>query len=117
MKYTKELHDNFRSSIDSNNIADNPFWAKVTALLDEIDRQAAEIAELKAGHQWIPVSERLPEEGQSVILYDRVLSGCEVATYHKGIWYLFEQNQNLYDTKDIYTHWMPLPLAPESEGE
>lgn len=55
MKYSIELHDNFRSSIESNNIADNPFLAKVTALLDEIDRQDAKIAELRAAIQQIKV--------------------------------------------------------------
>lgn len=65
--------------------------------------------------RWIPVSERLPEEGQSVIVYDRIASGCEVVTYGSGEWKYWEFHHSVKFFKDIFTHWMPLPQPPEGE--
>ena len=65
--------------------------------------------------KWIPVSERLPEDGQSVLVYDRIISGCAVVTYEKGKWKYYEFEHSVEFFKDIFTYWMPLPLPPEEE--
>ena len=60
---------------------------------------------------WIPVSERLPEVGQNVLVYDTIEG---VALSHrwqgKEKWY-WSSSQLLYDV----THWMPLPPIPDKE--
>ena len=63
------------------------------------------IAELEAERRWIPVSERLPEEKQSVLALDRTGTA-----YH---WEYSRSLSNIF--VGYYTHWMPLPNPPEVE--
>lgn len=56
------------------------------------------------GPKWIPVSERLPEHGQEVIIYTGNILKPTVTAYQ--FW-----NPN-YDTWTHVTHWMPLPDGP-----
>ena len=61
--------------------------------------------------RWIPVTERLPDDGQRVLAYDKVEYGIIAAIYSAGTWY-----DQILDTTvcPIYiTHWMPLPEPPE----
>ena len=73
------------------------------------DALNARIAELEAERRWIPVSERLPEDGEVVWLWDGnnlsmgyylVLSGC-----------FMDRDTPLRRIKP--THWMSLPTPPE----
>ena len=55
--------------------------------------------------RWIPVSERLPEYGQEVIVYTgNILKPIVMA-------YTFWKAE--YDTWLHVTHWMPMPEGPE----
>ena len=73
------------------------------------------IAELEAAQRWIPVSERLPEDGETVFViihdgFERFENGNEVArlTYlGNGNWWSWESERY------VVTHWMPLPNPPE----
>lgn len=56
---------------------------------------------------WIPVSERLPERGQEVIIYTGNIQKPTVLAYQ--FW------NPKYDTWAHVTHWMPLPTPPEGE--
>ena len=76
----------------------------------EIQKLNARIAELEAAQRWIPVSERLPEKTDTVLV---LADGVRViATYHsnKNKWELL-----WWISSEIYgvTHWMPLPKLPE----
>lgn len=85
----KELHD---------------YAAKATAEL------RARVAELEAANRWIPVKERLPEEGQKtlVCLTAASLLGAVVdMRIYSG-----PLNKWGYYFTDI-THWRPLPEPPE----
>ena len=87
--------------------------------MDLVLKYDARIAELEAAQRWIPVSERLPEDGETVFViihdgFERFENGNEVArlTYlGNGNWWSWESERY------VVTHWMPLPSAPESEDE
>lgn len=57
------------------------------------------------GSKWIPVTERLPEQGQAVVVYDGGVLEPTVYAYH--FW-----NKD-YDSWARVTHWMPLPEPPK----
>lgn len=73
------------------------------------------IAESAAEQKWIPVTERLPEEGERVLFTDGVWTG-EGYINKRGKWQRY-QNQSYMDviTLDV-THWIPLPEPPKGEG-
>lgn len=57
--------------------------------------------------RWIPVSERLPEQGQEVIVYDGGVLKPKVFCY------LFWNKD--YNSWARITHWMPLPEPLKGE--
>ena len=80
---------------------------KATERIAELE---AENAALREANRWIPVGERLPEEGQECdILFDKPVyaNGCRA-----GI--CSEYWGKLGFSRDI-THWRPLPAPPEEE--
>jgi len=90
--------------------------ARIQDKVFEIQDLKAELAELRERARWIPVSERLPEDGRSVLLYDRLISGVELATYEKGKWYLGGGSETTVENaKDIFTYWQHLPEPPEDK--
>lgn len=72
-------------------------------LLEDNHKLESRIAELEAERRWIPVSERLPKEKQSVLALDRTGTA-----YH---WEYSRSLSNIFVSD--YTHWMPLPEPPE----
>ena len=57
--------------------------------------------------EWISVEDRLPEQGQEVIVYSGGVLKPTVFAYQ--FW-----NKN-YDSWARITHWMPLPQPPKGE--
>lgn len=57
--------------------------------------------------EWIPVTERLPEQGQEVIVYSGGVLKPTVFAYQ--FW-----NKN-YDSWARITHWQPMPQPPKGE--
>ncbi|HDS2486120.1 TPA: DUF551 domain-containing protein [Klebsiella pneumoniae subsp. pneumoniae] len=66
--------------------------------------------------KWIPVSERMPEEGGDMIVFTDgiVMSGVSYAK-KKGF-YIQALEYDDDEPVDSVTHWMPLPSAPQ-EGK
>lgn len=75
-------------------------WRGLAA--EHLDR----IAELEEKQRWIPVSERLPEEKQTVLALDKTGTA-----YH---WEYSRSLSNIFVSD--YTHWMPMPEPPEVKG-
>ncbi|HBM9260814.1 TPA: DUF551 domain-containing protein, partial [Citrobacter freundii] len=62
---------------------------------------------------WIPVSERMPENGQEVLCTDR-FENYETALYDIG--YIPGPPFFATTAGEFHpTHWMPLPAAPQQE--
>lgn len=68
------------------------------------------IAELEAERRWIPVSERLPEDGREVLVYEKgfIFLICR----QNGKWVNDDSGAYWLDL-DNPTYWMPLPELPE----
>lgn len=65
-----------------------------------------------AAQKWIPVSERLPEVGRSVIVYNAPAKCASEAVYKgEGKFLQFRWAARLQEQE--VTHWMPLPMPPE----
>ena len=64
--------------------------------------------------KWIPVTERLPEEGERVLFTDGAWVG-EGYINKRGKWQRY-LNQSYTDVMALdVTHWMPLPEPPKGE--
>ena len=63
--------------------------------------------------KWIPVWERLPEDGSVVLAYHNHSGDKRVCLeiYNEGAW--FDLLIRMWD--EGVTHWMPLPAPPKEE--
>ena len=84
----------------------------VVALVDDLREEnanlTARIAELEEKQRWIPVSERLPEDGKPVwvcTIWNEQHSGFLIDGVWVGLFRDFREGE--------ITHWMPLPKLPE----
>lgn len=81
--------------------------AQLQAMLEERNKQ---IGELKEERRWRKFSEEKPEHHQDILCYCPRAKFCKVALrrWDEGMKFdVFEQY--------LYTHWMPLPKAPEAD--
>lgn len=91
----------------------------VIALIDDLREEnaklTARIAELEAAHHWIPVSERMPDDWESVLTIDISKSTQDVVSA------FYNPEISLWSThfsSDLWvTHWMPLPEPPIVYGK
>jgi len=90
-----------------------PYTSTLRELLDvnHIPYTAADVVER---NKWIPVTERLPENGEYVLCFCRANIVCVLRRDKDGDWY--ENPAHVY-MSGFVTHWMPLPKAPEKESE
>jgi hypothetical protein len=87
-----------------------PSLASVGSVIANIIRIAAE-------PEWIPVSERLPEEGQRVLTYEKpeliVVAEMHSRSVSGGLWWSTDNGHTAYSV--FPTHWMPLPAPPADD--
>ena len=77
---------------------------------------------IEAEPRWIPVTERLPEDGEMVVAIVngeprkniRLIGAYQMATYYRGEGWIVELFPEWMEA-DV-THWMPLPEPPEDGG-
>jgi len=87
-----------------------------------IEEADAFVAGYKAAHRWISVKDRLPEEGEEVLIFGQYLNDIPkilgVRSRYKGDqdWkYTWEgPDEWVYRENDV-THWMPLPEPPKEK--
>lgn len=81
-------------------------------IIDTLNAAEARIAELEAAQRWIPASERLPEDGEIVWLWDGNNLGMGYYLVFSG--QFMDRDTPLRRIK--VTHWMALPTPPEVQG-
>ena len=72
--------------------------------------QGEELSKLKAQQRWIPVTERLPEDDDDVLIMSS--GSINMGYYSVCNEYWADYINGYYD--DV-THWMPLPERPEED--
>ena len=78
------------------------------------DLKGMKAADVEPVQQWIPVTERLPEIGRSVIAYNAPAKCAAEAMYKgEGRFLQFRWSARLQEHE--VTHWMPLPEPPKGE--
>ena len=86
---------------------------------DRLDYSFGDVADHLIAHgvtvqEWIPVTERLPEDDSDVLAYSRIGEESRIypACYSNGVWFDCVFNAPATDTT---THWMPMPNPPKGE--
>jgi hypothetical protein len=75
-----------------------------------VEALRARVAELEAERRWVPVGERLPDEGANVLIHS-IPRGVMVATYQMDLVQPAFFGHGY--APGAVTHWRPLPNAPE----
>jgi len=67
--------------------------------------------------EWIPVTERLPEDGSDVLAYLKYANNSRIsaANYYKGTWQDCVMDRLYLTEEGFVTHWMYLPELPREE--
>lgn len=63
------------------------------------------------GHKWIPVKERLPEDGQSVLTCKNGICDIQIYEKRRNGWLC----KGWFWSMATVTHWMPLPKPPKGQ--
>lgn len=69
--------------------------------------QGDELSKIKAQQRWIPVTERLPEDDDDVLIMSSGSISMGYFNIFRGYWVDYEGDD------DNITHWMPLPEPPK----
>lgn len=89
-----------------DSVNEDEIWEQRHAAADALFQY---IAELEAAQRWIPVTEKLPEDGEIVWLWDGNNLGMGYYLIFSGCF--MDRDTPLRSIKP--THWMPLPQPPE----
>lgn len=82
------------------------------------DKQSAVKAWNKRASDWIPCSERMPEDGQRVLICTGMRK-MFVAAYNASAYMFMQRVHSTLHTwySEEVTHWMPLPEPPKGEKQ
>lgn len=102
-------------AIDANKLIEwfSPYLHTGEAIpADVVIEDIRSMPTLTSPNEWVRVDERLPPPKQNVLAYS-LESGIAEADYGDGVWMQYRWSAVMQGV----THWMPLPVPPEKEGE
>ena len=83
-------------------------------IMESLEKLRSELAALREQVRWIPVSEKLPEDYESVLIFTGAIITYGFHNSNIPQW----AGDGIFYHSDWYnqvTHWMPLPQPPEGE--
>ena len=99
------LPDRMDYELHGDKVINDPFADGYNQCLSDVISMNEEYANSTVSDGWIPVSERLPDDDDLVLVYD------SEGTH--GYIYTLRVYREFFDKFKCVTHWMPLPSAPE----
>ena len=104
--------------IDANALRENMQWCIDHGMYDKPYDYLAEIDDAPTVGEWIPCSERLPEDTTKPVLISGNYKGLgvyavDIARYNGGMW---QHDGVTFPDSDILA-WMPLPEPYKAESE
>ena len=103
---------------DESKIEEWKIWSAILAERTAFKHDIFDAPEVKPEPQWIPVTERLPEENETVLISDELgIRFGRITDKNYKIWeWLFEHGYDFWDTVswDVYA-WMPMPEPYKGE--
>ena len=99
------LPDRMDYELHGDKVINDPFADGYNQCLSDVISMNEEYANSTVSDGWIPVSERLPDDDDLVLVYDSE-GTC-------GYIYTLRVYREFFDKFKGVTHWMPLPAAPE----
>lgn len=72
-----------------------------------VDALILTISALENQQKWIPVTERLPDDDETVLVYKPLAKGTTIEIQVTQGWCI---------NPSIMSHWMPLPKPPKEES-
>ena len=99
---------------------ENPSYS--ASMFSKIKARINAAPTIEAKPQWIPVTDKLPEDGEMVAAIVngnprkniKLIGAYQMATYYHGEGWVVELFPEW--TEADVTHWMPLPEPPEDGG-
>ena len=90
-------------------------WTWCGYMIETLDEAIDRIQSLPESNWWIPVSERLPENSNDIIMrWTFWFVKTAIWRYHHTgeNWFVLPNQIGFYKTETV-THWMPLPESPK----
>lgn len=75
----------------------------------------AELARLRSEREWIPVSERLPKDGNTIVLTLAKVKEVFLLSFDEYWFSPFDESGDEFQLQ--VTHWMPLPPPPTADRD
>lgn len=121
-EFVKALREDCKTCSENSTCENGVNWAGLYCAVRDAADLIERLEKEKADAQWIPVTERLPEDGQDVLCWYEYFRYGEYNAMFKayGIGYQYFGNwggEVSHGTNTRVLAWMPLPKAPEARKD